>query len=105
MGEAYDRTGAFLGAAEAESMKHVLDKLQEAHPHAAEYRLKDLNQVLAGKDAELREGGIAGKGETNPRDRMLQVLQPQPSTRPSGEGEPSVLSVGRRHLRDVAEQP
>ena len=36
MGEAYDRTGAFLGAVEAESKREVFEKLQKHYADVAE---------------------------------------------------------------------
>lgn len=40
MGEAYDRTGAFLGAAQADSARAVLEKLELAHKDAREFRIR-----------------------------------------------------------------
>lgn len=40
MGEAYDRTGAFLGAAQADSAREVLEKLESKHRDAAEFRIR-----------------------------------------------------------------
>ena len=57
MGEAFDRTGAFLGAVQADSMREVLDKLQEAHPHASEFRIRSLEETLDEKEQELQRAG------------------------------------------------
>lgn len=76
MGEAYDRTGAFLGGMEADSANEVLKKLQEAHPHASEFRIKTLEQQLGDKEREIREvrAGAPAEGMSVPRDRMLQFF-------------------------------
>ena len=51
MGEAYDRTGAFLGAVEADTAREVLDKLELRHMDAAEFRIKKFTEE-AGQAAE-----------------------------------------------------
>lgn len=61
MGEAYDRAGAFLGAAEADSAREVLEKLELKHKEATEFRIRTAEQAAA--------------GESVPRDRMLQFFQ------------------------------
>ena len=43
MGEAYDRTGAFLGAAQAETKRQVFDELMKRYPSAAEIRIRTLH--------------------------------------------------------------
>ena len=40
MGEAFDRTGAFLGGVEADSAREVLEKLQLKHKEATEFRIR-----------------------------------------------------------------
>ena len=49
MGEAYDRMGQFLSAAEAESKAAVLKKLEDRHgKDAAEIRIRSLENQVAG---------------------------------------------------------
>ena len=64
MGEAFDRTGAFLGAAEADTAREVLDKLELKHRDAAEFRIRKFTE----------EAGQAAEGQSVPRDRMLQFF-------------------------------
>lgn len=40
MGEAFDKTGAFLGAAQADSAREVLEQLQLKHREATEFRIR-----------------------------------------------------------------
>jgi hypothetical protein len=47
MGAAYDDKGNVLGSAVGDSFREVLDKLELAHPKAAEFRLKDLSKQAA----------------------------------------------------------
>lgn len=61
MGEAYDRTGAFLGAAQADTAREVLDKLELAHKEAAEFRIKKFVDETQ-------------KSSPAQRDRMLQFF-------------------------------
>lgn|SRR3990167_6207795 len=65
MGQAFDRTGAFLGEAEADTAREVLEKLELKHKDAAEFRIK--------KFADEAAIGAAS-GESVPRDRMLQFF-------------------------------
>jgi hypothetical protein len=79
MGQAFDPSGDFLGSVEAESASEVLKKLQEAHPHASEFRIKTLEERLNEKDAEIRKA-IAQQKEQSATpglpapDRMLQFF-------------------------------
>jgi hypothetical protein len=53
MGEAYDRTGAFLGSAEAATKQDVLKKLMDAHGDKAhEIRIRTLEEP-SGASAEM----------------------------------------------------
>lgn len=54
MGAAYDADGNILGEIQAESFEKVLEELRIKHKDAAEYRLKDLNQVLTDRDEIAR---------------------------------------------------
>ena len=47
MGEAFDRTGQFLGDAMGASMRDVAEKLERAHPDVAEMRIRHLESQMA----------------------------------------------------------
>lgn len=73
MGQAFDRDGNILGAMEADSANEVLKELQKAHPHAAEYRIKSLEERLNQDDAKARES-VSPAASGPARDRMLQFF-------------------------------
>ena len=59
MGQAFDRTGAVLGEAQADTAREVLEKLELKHKDAAEFRIRT---------------AVEAAGESVPRDRMLQFF-------------------------------
>lgn len=71
MGQAFDRTGAMLGELQADSAREVLEKLQEAHPHAAEFRIKE---ALSEQEAKLAEIDKRQVEKFVSQDRMLQFF-------------------------------
>lgn len=62
MGQAFDETGRVLGEASGATLREVLDKLEQAHPEAAEIRI--LRQQAADRDEQV----------TRPVDPMLQFF-------------------------------
>jgi hypothetical protein len=72
MGQAFDKTGAFLGEAQADSMREVLEKLERAHPDAAEVRItRNANEKARALYAEIdrrQEAAFIAQ------DRMLQFF-------------------------------
>jgi hypothetical protein len=72
MGEAYDRTGAFLGAAEADSAREVLEKLELKHRDAAEFRIRTVEQMT--NEGSIGTGPDRNVQAATPRDRMLQFF-------------------------------
>ena len=80
MGQAFDRTGAFLGEAEADTAREVLEKLELKHKDAAEFRIRTAEGPV---ERMTNEGSIgtgpdrnqpAGERDVTPRDRMLQFF-------------------------------
>lgn len=57
MGQAFDRSGNVLGEVSGETKREVFDRLTEAHPDAAEIRIKT---------AEAQESLARGAQEYNP---------------------------------------
>lgn len=82
MGQAFDRTGAMLGEAEANSAREVLERLQKAHPEATEFRIKTIEEEKAAVEQALNEKDRALHAEIDRRqeetfiaqDRMLQFF-------------------------------
>ena len=69
MGQAFDRDGNVLGAAEGETMQDLLDTLQRHHPEAEEIRLYALrDKVEAVKQETAPMPGLPAP------DRMLQFF-------------------------------
>lgn len=66
MGQAFDRTGAFLGEAQADTAREVLEKLELKHKDAAEFHIK--------KFADEAVTAQVAEGASTPRDRMLQFF-------------------------------
>lgn len=62
-----------LGAMEADSAREVLEKLQQAHPAATEFRIKTMEDDISKKMAEEVKKQ-ADRAETAQRDRMLQFF-------------------------------
>ena len=71
MGEAYDRAGAFLGAAQADSAREVLEKLVLKHKDAAEFRIRTAEGVAADVHSQAEQ---AASSTTRAIDRMEQFF-------------------------------
>ena len=71
MGSAYDRAGEFLGSAEADSAREVLEKLQLQHKEAAEFRIKTAEGVAAEVHAKAEQ---AASNPGRAVDRMEQFF-------------------------------
>lgn len=67
MGQAFDKDGQILGEMEANSMREVLDGLQQRHPAAHEIRIK---QQIDEQEAKARDV----MKPAPPSDRMLQFF-------------------------------
>ena len=72
MGEAFDRTGAFLGAAEAETKREVFDKLLKDHPDAHEIRIRSLEE----KDRAVR-GGVTNLSLSDKIETLFTYHKPE----------------------------
>jgi hypothetical protein len=59
MGQAFDGDGNVLGGAYGETKREVFDKLMQAHPEAAEIRIKTIQDTLARERFERDGGGSA----------------------------------------------
>ena len=68
MGQAFDKTGAFLGEAEADSAREVLDKLQLKHKDATEFRIRT-----------AEAGSVAQQVEEKYRAGLKDIPQQRPS--------------------------
>ena len=69
MGQAFDRDGNVLGAAEADTAAEVLRDLQLAHPHAAAFSIEmRKEQAMRDKIEEIEKKAIQKE------DRMLQFF-------------------------------
>lgn len=64
MGQAFDKAGVFLGEAEADTAREVLEKLELRHKDAAEFRIRKA----------VEEAGTQTQSAETPRDRMLQFF-------------------------------
>ena len=58
MGQAFDKDGNVLGAAEGESIRAVLDTLERHHPDASEFRIR----TMAEQSASALQQKAAGSG-------------------------------------------
>ena len=66
MGEAFDRTGAVLGTAKADTKRAVFEQLDAQFPTAAELRIFELAE--AAKALETRQPGTDPGASVNPTD-------------------------------------
>lgn len=73
MGQAFDEKGNVLGEAYGETKREVFDKLSEAHPDAAEMRIKTM----------AAQQGAARDINAPAHDSGAEQSQPAPSDTPS----------------------
>jgi hypothetical protein len=74
MGAAYDAAGNMLGEMQANTMREVLDGLQQQHPDAAEIRIKALSDQADEMRAKLAAVDQRSEERFIAQDRMLQFF-------------------------------
>ena len=67
MGQAFDESGNVLGEAYGDTKREVFEKLNEAHPNAAEMRIKSITeQVEKAGESVASDQGDGASGEETP---------------------------------------